>query len=61
MKALSNFLNFRINFWFNIIYIIEMVLKIIALSPKGYISDGLNIMDGLIVIISVVEISNYLI
>jgi hypothetical protein len=34
-----------------------MTLKLIALNPKGYVSDPMNISDGLIVIISIVEMS----
>lgn len=34
-----------------------MVLKVIALGPKMYISDGMNVMDALIVIVSIVELS----
>ena len=32
-----------------------MGLKLIGLSPRGYVSDGMNIFDGLIVILSIVE------
>ena len=36
-----------------------MAIKLIAFSPKGYVSDPLNICDGSIVILSVVEMSIY--
>ena len=44
------------NFVFTIIFGIEFVLKLIALNPVRYIKDGFNVLDGLIVIISFVEL-----
>lgn len=35
-----------------------MVIKLIALTPMGYIRDSLNIIDGLIVVISIIYLSN---
>lgn len=32
-------------------------MKLIALSPKGYVKDNMNIFDGLIVVVSVVDYS----
>ena len=52
-----NFLNASINDVFNYIYIVEMVIKLVAFGPKGYVSDGLNICDGCIVMTTVIEIS----
>lgn len=37
-----------------------MFFKIIALNPLGYVKDPMNICDGLIVIISIVEMSTFL-
>ena len=33
----------------------EMVLKLIALGPFGYIKDGFNVFDGVIVILSYIS------
>lgn len=44
------------NYIYTVIFTIEMALKIFAYKFKGYLQDGLNILDGLIVIISLVEI-----
>jgi hypothetical protein len=38
------------------IFGIEMIMKIIGLSPRGYISDSFNIFDGLLVIIGLIDI-----
>lgn len=43
------------NSFFSYVFIAEMGLKIIALSPIGYIRDKINIFDGFIVSISMVE------
>ena len=32
-----------------------MTLKLIALSPKGYVNDKMNIFDGFIVVVSVID------
>ena len=41
---------------FTIIFLVEMVFKIAALGIKKYLSDGMNYMDGTIVILSVIEL-----
>ena len=46
----------RLNLFFTIVFTTEMVLKIIVLNPKGYIRDYLNIIDGIIVIISLMDL-----
>ena len=51
------YFNIRINDFFNYIYIVEMVIKLVAFSPKGYVSDPLNVCDGFIVLTTVVEMS----
>jgi hypothetical protein len=43
---------------FSGIFTVEMGIKLIALNPAGYVKDPMNIMDGFIVIIAIVEISN---
>ena len=46
----------KFNLSFTIIFAIEMGSKLIAYTPKGYISDKMNIFDGVIVILSMVEV-----
>ena len=47
-------------FWSNIvftaIFVGEMILKLIAFNPDGYIKDNMNIFDGTIVLFSIVEL-----
>mmetsp|Transcript_34799 Transcript_34799/g.53437 ORF Transcript_34799/g.53437 Transcript_34799/m.53437 type:complete len:298 (+) Transcript_34799:1634-2527(+) len=45
------------NFIFTIVFALEMVLKLIGLGIIKYLSDGFNIFDGIIVIISMVELT----
>ena len=33
-----------------------MVIKLIALSPVGYLRDKINILDGVIVIMAILEL-----
>ncbi|KAK9883220.1 hypothetical protein WA026_001409 [Henosepilachna vigintioctopunctata] len=44
------------NIIFSSIFALEMMLKIIAEGPFGYISNGFNVFDGVIVILSAIEI-----
>ncbi|KAF6199055.1 hypothetical protein GE061_007080 [Apolygus lucorum] len=44
------------NIAFSLIFAFEMLLKIIAEGPFGYISNGFNVFDGIIVVLSVVEL-----
>ncbi len=37
-----------------------MGIKIIALSPAGYLRDKINILDGVIVIMALLELGKYL-
>nr|XP_045595060.1 voltage-dependent T-type calcium channel subunit alpha-1I-like [Procambarus clarkii] len=43
------------NFVFSAVFAVEMLLKVIAEGPFGYISNGFNVFDGIIVILSIVE------
>ncbi|XP_063608556.1 voltage-dependent T-type calcium channel subunit alpha-1G-like, partial [Penaeus indicus] len=43
------------NIIFSAVFALEMLLKVIAEGPFGYISNGFNVFDGVIVILSVVE------
>lgn len=38
------------------IFIVEMMIKVIAIGPKKYINDKMNWLDGLVVSLSLVEI-----
>mmetsp|Transcript_57655 Transcript_57655/g.158821 ORF Transcript_57655/g.158821 Transcript_57655/m.158821 type:complete len:1739 (-) Transcript_57655:67-5283(-) len=44
------------NFVLTLCFAIEMVLKLVALGPRGYAEDSFNIFDGVIVLISLVEL-----
>ncbi|XP_065163665.1 voltage-dependent T-type calcium channel subunit alpha-1H isoform X3 [Atheta coriaria] len=44
------------NIVFSAIFAVEMLLKVIAEGPFGYVSNGFNVFDGAIVILSAVEI-----
>lgn len=44
------------NIIFSAIFAIEMLLKIISEGPFGYISNGFNVFDGIIVVLSAVEL-----
>ncbi|CAH1954297.1 unnamed protein product [Acanthoscelides obtectus] len=44
------------NVIFSIIFAVEMLLKIIAEGPFGYISNGFNVFDGIIVVLSAIEL-----
>ncbi|KAK7571216.1 hypothetical protein V9T40_014820 [Parthenolecanium corni] len=44
------------NIVFSLIFAIEMALKIIADGLFGYISNGFNVFDGVIVVLSIVEL-----
>jgi len=54
---LCNFFNFRCNTVFTSIFVIEMFIKNVAFGPLGYIRDPVNVFDGTIVIISMLDIS----
>nr|CAI5857214.1 unnamed protein product [Callosobruchus analis] len=44
------------NVIFSIIFAVEMLLKIIAEGPFGYISNGFNVFDGIIVVLRLLRI-----
>lgn len=46
----------KINYFFTAIFILEAILKITALSPKGYLISGWNKFDLFVVIASLVDI-----
>jgi len=51
-----NLLRKSMNFWFTIIFLIEMVLKLIALGMRMYLVDRMNILDGFICVTSLIEL-----
>lgn len=44
------------NTFFTYLFIVEMGLKLIGLTPVGYVRDKMNIFDGCIVILSIFEL-----
>uniref|UniRef100_H2YSX2 Voltage-dependent L-type calcium channel subunit alpha n=1 Tax=Ciona savignyi TaxID=51511 RepID=H2YSX2_CIOSA len=54
-ENLTRILNYM-NFVFTTLFTIEMIFKLIAFKPRGYISDPWNIFDFLVVIGSIVDI-----
>ena len=46
----------KLNLVFTIIFIVEMVLKIMGFGIKGYVGDKMNLFDALIVLLSIVEL-----
>uniref|UniRef100_A0A182J185 Ion transport domain-containing protein n=1 Tax=Anopheles atroparvus TaxID=41427 RepID=A0A182J185_ANOAO len=44
------------NIVFSIIFAVEMVLKVISEGPFRYVANGFNVFDGVIVILSIVEL-----
>jgi hypothetical protein len=42
---------------FTWIFIVEMTLKILSLGPIGYLRDKMNLFDGIIVVLSIVEMA----
>ena len=45
------------NFYFTIIFIAEMGLKIIGLGPIAYLQDKMNYLDGMVVLLSIFELA----
>ena len=45
-----------LNYIFCSIFFIEMILKLIAFGLLGYLADGFNVFDGIIVIVSTIEL-----
>jgi hypothetical protein len=46
-----------LNYIFTAIFIAEFALKLVALSPIGYMRDSMNMFDGIIVIFSIIDLS----
>jgi hypothetical protein len=56
---LCKFKNYRLNYIFTSIFIAEFALKMIALSPVGYMRDKMNVFDGVIVLFSIIDLSKF--
>ena len=41
---------------FTWIFIVEMTFKLLAIGPAKYVGDRMNILDGAVVILSIIEI-----
>ena len=48
--------NSELNYAFTIIFAVEMALKLFGMGIRGYCQDHMNYVDGLVVILSLVEI-----
>jgi hypothetical protein len=46
----------RVNYFFSAVFFVEVILKLIGLSPKQFFKDKFNIFDSVIVLVSVVEL-----
>jgi hypothetical protein len=44
------------NYFFYIIFIVEMILKVTGLGPKAYFRDKMNLFDAVIVLLSTVDV-----
>jgi hypothetical protein len=47
----------QMNFYFTVIFICEMGLKLIGLGPINYLSDKMNYLDGMVVLLSIFELA----
>jgi hypothetical protein len=47
------------NLLFTIVFALEMVLKIFGLGLQEYVNDNFNVFDGIIVIVSLIELINH--
>ena len=41
----------------NVIFLVEMVLKVLAYGPLGYASDAVNVFDGIVALFSIYEMA----
>lgn len=41
---------------FTVAFLIEMIFKLIGLGPKAYVSESFNILDSIIVVVSIVDL-----
>lgn len=45
-----------LNFIFTLLFVFEMALKLLAMGFTGYCRDRMNVFDGLVVILSIIEL-----
>ena len=45
-----------VNLFFTILFALELISKLIGMGPKEYIRDTFNVFDGIIVMLSIVEL-----
>ena len=45
-----------VNYFITSYFALEMAVKLVGLTPRGYVADKFNIFDGVVVIVSVVEL-----
>lgn len=45
------------NFYFTIIFIVEMTFKLLGLGPINYLKDKMNYLDGMVVMLSIFELA----
>ena len=57
MQNCNIFIKIRLNDVITYIFLYEMSIKIIALGPKVYASNGINLFDGIITILALIDIS----
>jgi hypothetical protein len=57
MTEVHNQINDILNIFLNVGFAIEMIMKVIALGFRGYVADLMNIFDGFIVIMGILEMS----
>ena len=46
-----------INMFFSTVFLIEMIFKLVGLSPRAYARDKFNLFDGMVVCLWLVEVS----
>jgi hypothetical protein len=47
------------NIFFTLLFLVEMILKILAYGPFGYLKNAFNLFDGIIVLLSCSEVVRY--
>ena len=45
-----------VNYVVTTYFALEMVVKVIGLKPRGYVADSFNVFDGLVVVVSIIEL-----
>ena len=45
-----------VNYVVTTYFALEMVVKVIGLKPRGYVADSFNVFDGVVVVVSIIEL-----